>query len=275
MTGRLDGKVAMITGTGGGQGRAAALVFAREGAKVVGCDVKVEGSRETVEMVRAAGGDMIALEPLDLTDEDNVKRWIDLGAKTYGGIDILYNNAASAKFGPMETMSLADWNFTMANEANVIFLAVKHAIPHFRARGGGSIINTASTVGLEGTRSGPGAIAHSAAKGAVVAMSNHMVSELASLNVRVNVIFPGAIDTPVLKDAVSIPEVAEAMTSANAIPRFGRPEEIAFAALYFASDESGFVTGANLIVDGGHRQGSGTNFADFDPTKWNDGRPAE
>ena len=274
MAGRLAGKVALITGTGGGQGRAAAILFAREGAKVVGCDVKVEGSRETVKMVRDAGGDMVALEPLDLTEDANVKRWVDYGAETYGGLDILYNNAASAKYGPMETMSLEDWNFTLTNEATVIFLAVKHAIPHFRRRGGGSIINTASTVGLEGTRSGPGAIAHSAAKGAVVAMSNHMVSELASLKIRVNVIFPGAINTPVLQDAVSIPEVAKAMTSGNAIPRFGRAEEIAYAALYFASDESGFTTGANLIVDGGHRQGGGTNFADFEPSKWNDPRPA-
>jgi NAD(P)-dependent dehydrogenase (short-subunit alcohol dehydrogenase family) len=274
MAGRLAGKVALITGTGGGQGRAAAILFAREGAKVAGCDVKVEGSRETVEMVRAAGGEMISLEPLDLTDEDNVRRWIDLAADTYGGIDILYNNAASAKFAPIEDMTLAEWKFTLANETDVIFLAIKHAIPHFRRRGGGSIINTASTVGLEGTRSGPGAAAHSAGKGAVVPMSNHLVGELAPLNIRVNVIYPGAIDTPVLKDAVSIPEVARAMTSSNSIPRFGRPEEIAYAALYFASDESAFTTGASLIVDGGHRQGRGANFADFDPTRWNDARPA-
>ena len=275
MTGRLAGKVALITGVGGGQGRAAALLFAQEGARIVGCDIKREGAHETVEMVKAQGGEMVSLAPLDLTDEAQVARWIAFGAETYGGFDILYNNASAPRFGPVATLPLEDWNYTLANEVTLIFLAVKHALPHFRQRGGGVVINTASSVGLEGARAAPGGIAHAAAKGAVIALTNHLVGELASLNIRVNAITPGAIDTPALAASTAIPAVREAMTSKQSIRRLGRPEEIAYAALYLASDEAAFVTGANIIVDGGGRQGAGPDYGDFDPTAWNtkrDGR---
>jgi meso-butanediol dehydrogenase/(S,S)-butanediol dehydrogenase/diacetyl reductase len=269
MTGRLAGKVALITGTGGGQGRAAALLFAQEGARVVGCDVKTAGSAETVEMVKAQGGEMIALAPLDLTDEAQVARWVAAGVEAFGGIDILYNNASAPRFNAIDKLSLEDWNYTLANEITLIFLAVKHAVPHLRARGGGVVINTASSVGLEGAKAAPGGAAHAAAKGAVIALTNHLVGELAALNVRVNVITPGAIDTPALAASTAIPAVRESMTANHAIRRMGRPEEIAYAALYLASDEASYVTGANIIVDGGGRQGMGSNFADFDPSKWN------
>jgi NAD(P)-dependent dehydrogenase (short-subunit alcohol dehydrogenase family) len=269
MTGRLEGKVALITGTGGGQGRAAALLFAKEGAKVVGCDVKADGGRETVEMVQAAGGDMVSLQPLDLTDEAQVARWIAFGAQTYGGIDILYNNASAPRFSAIEAMSLTDWNYTLANEITLIFLAVKHAVPHLRDRGGGVVINTASSVAMEGAKAAPGGAAHAAAKGAVLALTNHLVGELAGINVRVNAIIPGAIDTPALAASTAIPEVRESMTAHNSVPRMGRPDEIAYAALYLASDEAAFVTGAQIIVDGGSRQGRSNTFAGFDPTKWN------
>jgi NAD(P)-dependent dehydrogenase (short-subunit alcohol dehydrogenase family) len=269
MTGRLAGKVAFITGTGGGQGRAAALLFAREGARVVGCDVKVEGGQETVAMVKAAGGEMVSVQPLDLTDEAQVERWIAFGVETFGGIDILYNNASAPRFAPIDAMALADWNYTLANEITLIFLAVKHAVPHLRARGGGAVINTSSSVGMPGSKAAPGGCAHAAAKGAVVALTNHLVGELARINVRVNSIVPGAIDTPAIAASTAVPEVAKAMTEKNAIPRMGRSEEIAYAALYLASDEAGFTTGAEIIVDGGSRQGMGSDFAGFDPTKWN------
>jgi NAD(P)-dependent dehydrogenase (short-subunit alcohol dehydrogenase family) len=269
MTGRLAGKVALITGTGGGQGRAAALLFAKEGAKVVGCDVKADGGRETVEMVKAAGGDMVSLQPLDLTDESEVARWIAFGVEAFGGVDILYNNASAPRFSAIEAMSLTDWNYTLANEITLIFLAVKHAVPHLRDRGGGVIINTASSVAMEGAKAAPGGAAHAAAKGAVLALTNHLVGELAPIKVRVNAIIPGAIDTPALAASTAVPEVREAMTAHNSVPRMGRPDEIAYAALYLASDEAAFVTGAQIIVDGGSRQGRANTFAGFDPTKWN------
>jgi meso-butanediol dehydrogenase/(S,S)-butanediol dehydrogenase/diacetyl reductase len=269
MTGRLEGKVALITGTGGGQGRAAALLFSREGAKVVGCDVKVEGDRETRSMVKDQGGEMVSIAPLDLTDEAQVAQWINFGVETFGGIDILYNNASAPRFSPIDTMSLVDWNYTLANEITLIFLAVKHAVPHFRARGGGVIINTSSSVGMPGSKAAPGGAAHAAAKGAVNALTNHLVGELARSKVRVNSIVPGAIDTPAIAASTAIPAVRTAMTERNAIPRLGRPEEIALAALYLASDEAAFVTGAEIIVAGGTRQGMGSDFAGFDPAGWN------
>jgi meso-butanediol dehydrogenase/(S,S)-butanediol dehydrogenase/diacetyl reductase len=269
MTGRLAGKTALITGTGGGQGRAAAVLFAREGARVVGCDVKTAGAAETVDMVKAAGGEMVSLAPLDLTDEADVARWIAFAVEAYGGFDILYNNASAPRFGAVETLSRVDWDYTLANEVTLIFLAVKHAVPHLRARGGGVILNTASSVGLSGAKTSPGGAAHAAAKGAVIALSNHLVGELAHLNIRVNTITPGAIDTPALAASTAIPEVRDRMTAGNAIPRMGRSEEIAYAALYLASDEAAYTTGANIIVDGGGRQGRGSNFGEFDPSKWN------
>jgi NAD(P)-dependent dehydrogenase (short-subunit alcohol dehydrogenase family) len=269
MAGRLAGKVALITGTGGGQGRAAALLFAQEGASVIGCDVKTEGAAETVAMVKAAGGRMESLAPLDLTDEAAVVRWIAFAVETFGGIDIVYNNASAPRFGPIDALSLEDWNYTLANEITLIFLVVKHAAPHLRARGGGAIVNTASTVALEGAKAAPGGAAHAAAKGAVVALSNHLVGELARDRIRVNTITPGVIDTPAIAASTAIPEVRDSMTAGLAIRRMGRPEEIAHAALYLASDEAAFVTGANIIVDGGGRQGAGSTFAGFDPSKWN------
>ena len=274
MTGRLAGKTALITGTGGGQGRAAALLFAREGARIVGCDVKVEGAAETLKMVRDAGGEMVSLAPLDLTDEAEVARWIAFAVEAYGGFDILYNNASAPRFGAVETFSRVDWDYTLANEVTLIFLAVKHAVPHLRARGGGVILNTASSVGLDGARASPGGGAHAAAKGAVIALSNHLVGELAGFNIRVNTITPGVVDTPALAASTAIPEVRDRMTAGLAVPRMGRAEEIAYAALYLASDEAGFTTGANIVVDGGSRQGRGANFGAFDPSKWNTPRPA-
>lgn len=269
MAGRLAGKIALITGTGGGQGRAAARLFAAEGARVVGCDVKVEGAAETVEMVKAAGGEMVSLAPLDLTDEAEVARWIAFAVEAYGGIDILYNNASAPRFGPVDQLSVVDWNYTLANEVTLIFLAVKHAVPHMRTRGGGVVLNTASTVALDGAKAAPGGVAHAAAKGAVVALSNHLVGELAASRIRVNTITPGVIDTPAIAASTAIPQVRDRMTAGLAIRRMGQPEEIAQAALYLASDAAAFVTGANIIVDGGGRQGAGSDFGDFDPSKWN------
>jgi NAD(P)-dependent dehydrogenase (short-subunit alcohol dehydrogenase family) len=245
------------------------LLFAQEGAQVVGCDVKVEGAAETVAMVEAAGGQMASLAPLDLTDEADVVRWIDFAVKAFGGMDVLYNNASAPRFAPVDALSLEDWNYTLANEVTLIFLAVKHAVPHLRARGGGAIVNTASTVALEGAKAAPGGVAHAAAKGAVVALSNHLVGELARDNIRVNTVTPGVIDTPAIAASTAIPEVRDSMTAGLAIRRMGRAEEIAYAALYLASDEAAFVTGANVVVDGGGRQGAGSSFAGFDPSKWN------
>lgn len=257
MAGRLEGKVALITGTGGGQGRAAALLFAREGAKVVGCDLKVEGAEETVEMVREAGGQMVSMQPVNLSNEDEVRRWIGFAVESYGDFDILYNNASGVKTGTIDSLTREDWDFDLANEVTLIFLAVKHALPMFKRRGGGVIINTASVAGMVGAAMPgnlPGNLIHNVAKAAVIRMSENLAVELSPYNVRVNAISPGIIDTPathpLLGDDPDSP-MRRAFMDSILIPRAGEPEDIAQAALFLASDESSYVTGVNLPVDGG------------------------
>jgi NAD(P)-dependent dehydrogenase (short-subunit alcohol dehydrogenase family) len=133
--GRLEDKVALITGTGGGMSRAAAELFVREGAAVAGCDLKEEGAQETVAWVTAADGTMTSTRPLDLADEAAVRAWIDRAAHAHGGIDILYNNAGATRFDPIEEVSYEDWKFTLRNELDIVFLACKHAWSHLRPRG--------------------------------------------------------------------------------------------------------------------------------------------
>jgi meso-butanediol dehydrogenase / (S,S)-butanediol dehydrogenase / diacetyl reductase len=263
MTGRLSGKTALITGTGGGQGRAAALLFAREGAKIVGCDLKIAGGEETVQMVHDAGGEMVSMQPVDLSDEEQVQQWIAFAVEAYGDFDILYNNASGVRIGTVESLTVADWDFDMANEVTLVFLAIKHALPVFKRHGGGVIINTASVAGLIGAAmpgNAPGNLVHNVAKAAVLRLSENLAVELSPLNIRVNAISPGVIDTPalhpILTDDPDSP-MRTAMKQAILIQRIGQPEDIANAALYLASDEASYVTGANLVVDGGWTAGGG------------------
>lgn len=256
MAGRLAGKVALITGTGGGQGRAAAILFAKEGAKVVGCDMKVAENEETIEMARKAGGTMVGMQPVDLGDEKQVKAWMDFAIKTYGDFDILYNNASAPRFGKVDEMSTEDWHFTLRNELDLVFFTIRYAVPVMLRRGGGSIINTASAVGMVGMMTEPAGLyqaAHAATKGGVIAMTRTLASNLAEKNIRVNAISPGGIDTPVLHSFGEEPFnlLRDTVTKQQPIKRLGRPEEIAYCALFLASDESSFVTGANYAVDGG------------------------
>jgi meso-butanediol dehydrogenase/(S,S)-butanediol dehydrogenase/diacetyl reductase len=260
---RLDGKTALITGTGGGQGRAAALRFAAEGARIVGCDLKVEGARKTVEMVTAAGGDMVSLQPVELTDESEVQRLVEYAVDTYGDFDILYNSAAAARGARTEDMSRADWDWTMAYDLTLMFLTVKHAIPVFRRRGGGAILNIASVAGSNGAAQAM--LAHSVAKAGVIRMTSFLDVELSSLNVRVNCISPGPIDTPALRATFGGTDEREPdwsiFTDDSPVARIGRPDDIASAALFLVSEEASFITGVNLPVDGGAAAGSRTDPA--------------
>ncbi|HTZ06451.1 MAG TPA: SDR family NAD(P)-dependent oxidoreductase [Gaiellaceae bacterium] len=249
--GRLDGKVALISGTAGGMGRAAAELFAREGAVVVGCDLDAAGALETVERVRAAGGTMTSAQPLDVTDEDAVRGWIDGAAGEHGGIDVLYNNAGIALFDPLEDESYEDWSFTLRHELDVVFLACKHAWPHMRARGGGSVINVGSTAGLTGSLT-LDRVAHTAAKGGVIAVTRQLAAEGARFGIRVNSISPGMTATPATRELLDDPESPMARIAVQ-IPlgRVGLPKDVAWCALFLASDESSYMTGANLVLDGG------------------------
>jgi meso-butanediol dehydrogenase / (S,S)-butanediol dehydrogenase / diacetyl reductase len=264
MAGRLAGKVALITGTADGQGRAAAELFAAQGARVVGCDVKTALAEETVARVRAAGGEMVSMHPLDLADEAQVQAWTDFAVASYGDFDILYNNASAVRGGTIEGLSRADWDWNLANEVTLIFLAVKHAIPVFRRKGSGVVLNIGSVAGMIGAAmpgNAPGNFVHNVSKGAVIRMTTHMAVELAPLNVRVNCISPGIIDTPATRPLLG-GGMREAFLDANLIRRAGQPEDIARAALFLCSEEAGFITGVNLPVDGGWSAGGGVGQPD-------------
>jgi len=263
MGGRLAHKVALISGTAGGQGRRAALHFASEGAKVVGCDLKEVEARETVDMVKAAGGEMVSLQPVDLTDEDAVKAWIDFAIDAYGDFDILYNNAAVAKAAALEDVRREDWDWNFANEVTLVFLSVKHAVPVFERRGGGVIINVGSIAGMVGSGmpgNAAGNLVHCVSKAAVIRLTENLAIELSTRNVRVNSISPGVIDTPQLRpflgDAPDAP-LRTLFASKCLIPRIGEVEDIVNAAVFLASDEASYITGVNLPVDGGFSASGG------------------
>ena len=248
---RLAGKVALITGTAGGQGRAAALRFAAEGATVAGCDVKADGAAETVEMVRAAGGQMTSTHPLDLSDEAAVQEWVREVAGRYGGIDIVYNNAGATRFAPIEHTTYADWSFTMRNELDIVFLVTRAAWPHLKARGGGCVLLVGSTAGITGSMTNP-RVAHTASKGGIVALTRQLAAEGAPYGVRVNCVSPGMVRSPATEADLLAPD-SSMRDIARAIPlgRIGTADEVASCALFLASDEASYVTGANLVVDGG------------------------
>jgi NAD(P)-dependent dehydrogenase (short-subunit alcohol dehydrogenase family) len=249
MSGRLAGKVALITGTGGGQGRLAALRFAEEGAIVVGCDVQQAGSEETVRLVREAGYEMTASAPVDLGDPDGARGWVEAAAELHGRIDVLYNNASAARFGPIETFSDEDWRFTMRNEIDLVFYATRAAWPHLR-ESHGVILNTGSLAGLAGQRDTP-QLAHAATKGAVISMTRQMAAEGAVDGIRAVCISPGAIETPGTADFFSKPEVRAALLAPQLVQRVGQPTDVIELAVHLASDAASFITGANFVVDGG------------------------
>jgi len=249
--GRLAGKVALITGTGGGQGRSAALLFAAEDATVVGCDLKVDGAAETVELVRDAGSRMDSTSPLDLTDEAAVRAWIADAAQQHGRIDVLYNNAGATRFDRIEDESYEDWQFTLRNELDVVFLATKHAWPYLKQRGG-SVILVGSTAGLTGSMTLMRS-AHTATKGGVVALTRQLAAEGAWYGIRVNCISPGMVTTPATQDDIFGNPDHPMYRIREHIPlgRIGTPDDIAPCAVFLASDESSYMTGANLVIDGG------------------------
>ena len=249
MSERLAGKVAVITGTASGQGRAAALLFAAEGCKIVGCDLNEAGSRATVVMVRGMGGEMVSLQPCDLTDPARVKELIDLAVKTYGGFDILYNNAGTAWFAPMEEMTAKIWHDTIGSELNTVYNVSREAWPHLIARGGGVIINVGSLSGAVAHESIPG-VAHCASKGGIIAMTRQLAMEGGRHAIRANTISPGLIRTPQTEALINSPTLASLLRPMM-LKRVGKPEDVAYCALFLASDESAWITGANFAVDGG------------------------
>jgi NAD(P)-dependent dehydrogenase (short-subunit alcohol dehydrogenase family) len=231
-------------------GREAALVFAAQGAVIVGCDRDAEQSAETAELVAQAGGKMTS-EQVDLTDEEAVAAWVGSARARHGRIDVLYANAGATRFGPVEEITREDWEFNLRHELDVVLWPVKHAWPALRESGNAAVVLVGSTAGLTGSMTNR-RVAHSVTKGGVVAMTRQLAAEGAPYGVRVNCVSPGMIDTPASRgDLLAEDHPMRSIASAIPLGRVGLPEEVARCALFLASDEASYVTGANLVVDGG------------------------
>jgi meso-butanediol dehydrogenase/(S,S)-butanediol dehydrogenase/diacetyl reductase len=244
---RLRGKVAIVTGAGSGIGRATALRFAAEGAKVVVNDLNAEAATRVAKEIEAAGG-VAAAFPADVADPRQVEALVREASLRFGRLDVLVNNAAAVIPGPLESISDADWRRTQAVTLDGVFYGMRAALPVMAAQGGGAIINIASGAAIAGE---PGLAAYGAAKAAVVNLTKTAAVENAARGVRVNTILPGPIETPPLLAAVDATGGRAAWERQIPCGRLGKPEEMAAVALFLASDEASYVHGAAIIADGG------------------------
>ena len=248
--GQLDGKVALITGAGSGIGRASALAFAREGAKVAVADIVVEGGEETVRLVKEAGGEAFFIK-VDVSNAADVEAMVNTVVDTYGRIDCAYNNAgvegrlASTDEYPEDVFDkVIDINLTG------VWLCMKYELPHMLKQGGGAIVNTASGAGLIGVA---GMSAYVASKHGVVGLTKTAALEYAKSGIRVNAVCPGLIQTPMVERITADqPQLGEALVAAEPVGRTGKPEEIAESVVWLSSDAASFVTGHAMSVDGGY-----------------------
>jgi NAD(P)-dependent dehydrogenase (short-subunit alcohol dehydrogenase family) len=245
--GRLDGKVGVITGAGGGMGREAALLFCEEGARICVADVDADAAEKTA----AEAGDAFAIR-VDVSDSDSVREMYDETAERYGGIDVLYNNAG---ISPPDDDSILvtepdAWQRVQDVNTKGVYLCCKHGIPHLLERGGGSVINVASFVALVGAATSQ--ISYTASKGAVLALSRELAVQFARQGIRVNALCPGPVETPLLLRIFGDdPAAYERRRVHLPMGRLAKPREIVNAALFLASDESSYVNGATFLVDGG------------------------
>ena len=246
--GRLEGKVAVITGAGGGMGREAAIVFVQEGARVCAADIDAHDAEETVSL---CDGDAFAV-PVDVADEGGVREMYAAADERFGGIDVLYNNAGISPpddAGILET-SVEAWQRVQDVNAKGVFLCCKHGIPYLRERGGGSVINVASFAAVIGAATSQ--ISYTASKGAVLALSRELAVQFARQGIRVNALCPGTVDTPLLRGIWGDdPAAAQRRLVHIPVGRLAEPREIVNAALFLASDDSSYVNGATFLVDGG------------------------
>ena len=250
---RLNGKVAIITGAGGGQGKATAQLFAKEGAKVVIAEWNEELGKKVEEELRQDGYDAVFIKT-DVSQEDAVIKLVNDSVSLYGKIDILFNNAAVGfgagyKMGSILETPLKDWNGSLSINLNGAYLMSKYVLPFMIKQNSGSIINNSSMNGLIGNIGTSDA--YTAAKGGLIALTRVMAADYGKYNIRVNCICPGPIDTPMLAPSLAKPEKVQRYMSHTLLGRVGKPEEIANVVLFLASDEASFVTGIIMPVDGG------------------------
>jgi NAD(P)-dependent dehydrogenase (short-subunit alcohol dehydrogenase family) len=249
MAGRVDGKVALVTGGGSGIGRATALAFAREGAKVIVSDVAAEGGEETVRHIKSNGGEAMFVKA-DVANPVDVAAMVRKAVDTYGRLDCAFNNAGIAgQMASTADSSEDNWNRIMAINLTGVWLCMKHEISQMLAQGGGAIVNTASIAGLVGFSN---AAAYVASKHGVNGLTKTAALEYAKQGIRVNAVCPGFIQTPLLDQALlTQPQMGEAVVALEPVGRLGKPEEIAEAVVWLSSDAASFVTGLPMVVDGG------------------------
>jgi NAD(P)-dependent dehydrogenase (short-subunit alcohol dehydrogenase family) len=247
---RLAGKVALVTGAGNGMGREVSLLFAREGARVVVADFAEDGGNSTVDAVRDAGGDATFVR-VDVADDDQVQKMVAATMRAYGSLHVLYNNAGifPADDGGLTETPEPTWDHVMDVNLKGVWLGCKHGVPAMLDSGGGVIVNVASFVALMGAATAQ--IAYTASKGGVLALTREIAVEYARRGIRANALCPGPIDTPMLAELLSDPERRARRLVHIPMGRLGRAEELARAGLFLASDDSSFMTGAALVVDGG------------------------
>jgi NAD(P)-dependent dehydrogenase (short-subunit alcohol dehydrogenase family) len=245
----VEGKVALVTGGGSGIGRATALVFAREGAKVVVADIMVDGGEETVRLVKAAGGEAVFIKT-DVSKPTDVAAMVQKAVATYGRLDCAHNNAGiEGATGKTADYREEDWDRVISINLTGVWLCMKYEIPQMLKQGGGAIVNTASDAGLLGVPQMP---AYVASKHGVAGLTKTAALEYAKAGIRVNAVCPGVIKTPMVERITGQrPGRVERMTAVEPVGRMGKPEEIAEAVVWLCSDASSFVTGLPMPVDGG------------------------
>jgi meso-butanediol dehydrogenase/(S,S)-butanediol dehydrogenase/diacetyl reductase len=248
---KLDGRVAIITGGNSGIGKATAILFAQEGAKVVVAGRNSSRGREVVDEIRKNGGDAVFVRT-DVSKTEDVKNLVEKTVSRYGRIDVLFNNAALSPVGTVLTTSEKEWRAVIDTNINGTFLCTRYVLPHMLKQGAGAIINTGSINSLMAMKD---EAAYDASKGGVLMLTRATALDFAKDNIRVNCICPGAIETPMLRGILQLapnPKEAEAeLVRKHALGRIGTPEEVARVALFLASDDSSFVTGTAVAVDGG------------------------
>jgi 3-oxoacyl-[acyl-carrier protein] reductase len=255
--GRLIGKVAIVTGANSGIGRATARLFAREGAKVVCCDIQETIAPRIDQLIKEKESGEAVFATIDVTKQEDCDRMVNTALDSFGRVDILYNNAGAGIRKKVHEHTDEEWNFVLNTNLNAMFRGSRAVLPHFIKQGSGSIVTTASTFGLLASPEYPG---YCATKAAIINLTREMALDYGPLGIRINCVCPGAIETPRFRGFPPRPTLGEGMTeeqrktmgaSNRALLRMGRPEEIAYGVLFLVSDEASFVTGHALVVDGG------------------------